>query len=384
VDSVHGVSSGKSVALKINIEGYPPFDIKWYKSSDGSPTGWVEQSDSPPPIGQSNDPVTLPSAYSTGALSGITNYYYYCKVKSPYSDVWAVSDTIRVPVCSTTTPDLDSIRGSASGCFNSIQTYWVPKKTGVTVYHWEIPDCLERINEVNPLLDEDTLIRVRVVNTINSTDTIKVTPRNSCYIDGTPQKLGLLQGYTIENGEYEGPGSISIDSYPNGITFAKLISDSFPPENTSFTSTGNDLCFAKADPLNPNPSAIVMIPYGFSQSAAALWCSNLGAGWRLPNIAELGKLQEVLTTPDVAAEYGITTETSLVYDSHQIITISFYRSSTTTPTDIYDWIWNYGGTTSTNDAWGNFTGDVLSNTGKRIERTKPFRVRCVQTIEKAQ
>jgi hypothetical protein len=188
-DSVHGVSSGESVALAVNIEGYPPFDIKWYRTTN-SMNALKEFIYPPEPLGtdQVTSPTTYTDEYNTNSLSGTNvSFYYYCTVKSPYSDVLVYSDTIRVPVCNTETiPALDSIRGSAIGCVGTYQTYWVPKKTGVAAYHWEIPDDWEVFSGGQ---SGDTTITVRVKSAISDKDTIKVTPRNDCYVDGTTQTL---------------------------------------------------------------------------------------------------------------------------------------------------------------------------------------------------
>jgi hypothetical protein len=226
-----------------------------------------------------------------GLANGI--HYYYCTVKSDYSNVVATSDLFTVTVC-LPPEQPGTISGSANVCSGSSLTYSVVDVPGVT-YTWEVPSGWGTISGQG-----SNSITVTAGSTGGN---ITVTPSNSCGNSGTSRTLAVSPGYIIADGAYDGPTTSNLNG--DGTTMSQL-TDSY-----DFAVSG-DLCLAQADQGS-------LIEYTWEDAGSQ--CSKLGTDWRLPNIAELGNLQGSQTS------YGMAQNT--------------YWSSTDRSNNITAWFWNY-------------------------------------------
>jgi hypothetical protein len=161
---------------------------------------------------------------------------------------------------------------------------------------------------------------------------IKVTASNACGTsEASSSALSITvaaascSGYVITNGAYSGPEILDIDD-SGGITMSQLT-------NNGFVVSGN-LCLAPSDEAS-----------AYKWDDATKQCAGLtleGRSWRLPNIAELGNLQDTRTN------YGMSQ--------------SIYRSSTEKDSNnAWNWYYQY-----------NYT-IFLSKSGSRA-------VRCVRSL----
>jgi hypothetical protein len=388
-------SSAEYADLAITAYGCPPLTYTWYKNAEASTTDGT-------PVDNSPDAMTFRTP--TGLTEGI--YYYYCTVESSSSNAVATSDLFTVTVCLPPAQP-STISGSASVCSGNNESYSVDDVPGVTYTWsvpsgWgaisgqgsnsitvtagstggdiivtpsnscgegtahtlvvtavsTVPTQPGTISGTNPTPGTTGLI-YSVTNVPGVTYTwsvpsgwsitagedtnsvtvtagasavsgnISVTPSNSCG-NGTARTRAITvltpcpgyPGYLITDGAYDGPTTSELNGL--GTTMSQLTG------SYGFAVSG-DLCLAQAD----------------QSSSLHAWkdakCSDLGNGWRLPNIAELGNLQSSRASYGMALAYWSSTEES----------------------NTYAWYWSY-------------TNSYASYTGKT---SIAYRVRCVRSLE---
>jgi hypothetical protein len=254
------VSAVEHADLEVTADGCPELTYTWYKSAEASTTGGT-------PINNSN---LMTYQTPTGLAEGI--HYYYCTVKSDYSNVVVTSDLFTVTVCLPpaqpgTIDGPTSVTSGATG-----QIYSVEAVSGATSYEWTLPSGWN--------VTAGTTTRSITVTAGTSGRSISVKAKNSCG-SSAEQILAVTvvcPGYTITNGAYSGPTTSELNG--EGTTMDQL-TDSY-----GFSVSG-DLCLAPADQGSPST-------YNWPNAKAQ--CDNLGDDWRLPNIAELGNLQSSRTS----------------------------------------------------------------------------------------
>jgi hypothetical protein len=278
------VSAVEHADLEVTADGCPELTYTWYKSAEAFTTGGT-------PINNSN---LMTFRTPTGLTEGI--HYYYCTVKSDYSNVVATSDLFTVTVCLPPAQP-STITGSTSVTSGTSQIYSVATVNGATSYEWTLPSGWSGSGTDRSITvtagTAGGSISVKAINSCGSSDaqTLMVTVTSAC------------PGYTITNGAYSGPATTTMDG-DNRISMSRLTG------SYNFKVSGN-LCLAKNDQGSPSQ---------YNWANANTQCSNLGDGWRLPNIAELGHLQGSQTS------YGMAQDV--------------YYSSTDRD-GIYAWAWRY-------------------------------------------
>ena len=155
---------------------------------------------------------------------------------------------------------------------------------------------------------------------------------------GTDKKLQLqvsvqdcscCPGYLRINGEY-------VQKTSGGLTFAS--GSNFATVSNSFTATNKDVCFF----MNDYPGrAAYATANSYCNSASGNLASYASMGWRLPNLAELGNIQNWalnLSTQPTSVQ-GTTNMLTTPYGAGT--GAAYYVSSTLTTTGV-SYGWSYG------------------------------------------
>jgi hypothetical protein len=274
--------------LTVIADGYPPFVYTWYKNTAPSTTDGTK-------IEGTNNAATYQTP--TGLANGV--YYYYCTVKSDYSDVEAVSDLFTVTVC-VPPAQPGTISGSTSVTSGATgQIYSVEAVDEATSYEWTLPSgsgwtgssTTNSITVTVGTLGGD--ISVKAKNSCGSsgaqtqTLTVIVCPGYVCvgcaydYVDNTPGDGAKGQTPSSTNTDETWAPNLQIGDLVYTATDNALFN--------AFTSTSvGNLCVYK---VNGNSGSVTDWPNAVQACNGA---KDDFSDWYLPNLRELRALYNAL------------------------------------------------------------------------------------------
>jgi hypothetical protein len=241
--------------------------------------------------------------------TGMTVYNYSNNLEGPGVYVWDGNQWILITCVPDTPTGITFSKTTGIKLNEQITATATPEVTSggakPTQYNWTIPGAyFDIISGANARV---ITLKAKAAAT-SITNAIKVNAENSCgtsadYSNTAALSIWDCPGYTITNGAYSGPTTSTLNG--DGTTMSQLTG------SYGFAVSGN-LCLAQADQGSPST---------YLWETAKTQCSNLGTGWRLPNIAELGNLQSSRTS------YGM---------------FNLFYWSSTEENGVYVWQWVYG------------------------------------------
>ena len=251
------------------------------------------------------------------------------------------ANTTPVTICSGPPASTGAISGLTSVNPIAGLTYSVAPISGAGSYTWTLPTGWTITNGQGTS---------KITVTAGTMDgTITVTPNNVCG-QGPQQALDVTvdsPGLIILGGEYESAVADQYLNIPIGTTFAALTNIN---GSWKFRKTGKDLIWSKKNGLS-NSTNWESAKYGCAGNSAAFHDGK--SGWRLPNIAELGSIQDIFST--LGSQPGAPTGTDNLLHN-------YYWSSTESSGDGAV-LWHFvGGYAEPSDKLGsNYVRCVKSN-----------------------